>query len=58
MAKTNKPKEAKFPKNKILETKELMDDQDILMALLIDGDEYTVEEAKAVAAEYRHREVK
>lgn len=48
----------RFPKNKILETKSLQGEYCLLSALLNDEDEYTVDEAIAIVAEYKKREVK
>lgn len=48
----------RFPKNKILETKSLQGEYCLLSALLNDEDEYTVDEAIAIVAEYKNREVK
>lgn len=48
----------KFPKNKILETRELQGDYIILDALLDDEEQYTVDEAVAIVAAFKNREVK
>lgn len=57
MKKKQETEELRFPKDKILRTKELEDDHTILSALLMDDEEYTVAEAQAIAAEYRTRKV-
>lgn len=58
MAKAKAGDQPKFPKNKILEDKRWSEiEYCVLSAVLIDEDEYTVEEAAAKITEYKNSEV-